>query len=349
KLLDYVRTKNELIYSTVVFDPDAGTMGDSRFNTWRGWKAQVPDDGIDLTVIQPMLNLIHDVLADGDDDMYTYVLQWFKTMLKYPGGRTNIILLLCSDQGVGKGILTDFIIDYVCGSRLTLTASKLSDVCGQFNSIIAGKKFCVLNELSTVKTEWRGLMDKMKALITDKSCIIESKGIDKYPTKNYTNWMICTNNAQSVYLDRSDRRFCVLHPNEKHIGNTAYFKNIVDVCYNQYSGDMFLKFLLSLPDFELSPPPMTGAKMDLIELSKSSGDRFCDIQVRYDGKMVDVTSSRLYRKYRDWCDLEGEKPIANNHFGRYASKAFKKRILHGMSIYTVPTNVHNHQNERMES
>jgi hypothetical protein len=94
KLLQLI-TDNPLkfpLYNKLVFKPMNHGVKKHERNTWSGFKAEERDN-YDLEYIQPILNHIKEVLADGDEHNYKYIMSWLHRILTTPWNKTGIFML----------------------------------------------------------------------------------------------------------------------------------------------------------------------------------------------------------------------------------------------------------------
>jgi len=91
-------------------------------------------------------NHVREVLANGDERIYQYLMDWMAHLLQFP----HIKLLSCvsirESQGCGKSSFFHVFGNQLLGSNYFLVVSNANDVMGQFNSEIESKIFVVFEE-----------------------------------------------------------------------------------------------------------------------------------------------------------------------------------------------------------
>jgi len=196
----------------IVFDPSTLEQKENIFNTWTGFEYSNTTQ-YDNEKIKDFLFHIKDVLADGDEIQYEYILNWIAHMFQKPWKRTNSCLVFKSIQGTGKTIIMD-ILGEMIGKNSYLATNSLDAVLGHFTSSGANKLLVNFNE-----TNWGGdvkMEGKFKSFITDDVYKVEKKGKDPYYIKNLANSIITSNKDWLIAMTKDDRRFNVMEcKNEK--------------------------------------------------------------------------------------------------------------------------------------
>ena len=305
------------------------------FNVWRSYQATETDltklkdstqKGLDL-----ILDLIFKVWADSNQEYYNYILSWLSELI-CGNGPCGVALVIISEQGVGKSKLIE-LLNYVLGKYSIYNAIGVGDITQKFNAYMQGMRLIVVNELCSVKTEFMSNFDKMKSLITDTSITIEPKNIgSKYQIDNIANYILFSNNRDSIIIEDKDRRYAVFKASSFYKGNFAHFANIDKLCKNQKVGDALFTFLKNFhksnEKVELRSIPQTQIKREMRNNSKCSIIQFLDdfdiieykdgrdcedVAVDTDGSLR-IQSSILFAKYRIFCDESNIKPKSSIKF-----------------------------------
>ena len=193
-----------------------------------------------------------------------------------------------------------------------------SAVESQFNDWASRKLMLIFDEV-VARNELYFLKNRIKSLITGDTIRINPKNLAAYDERNHVNLVFLSNELQPNALDASDRRYCVVWTPPKM--EPAYYQAVV-ACRDNGGREAFMDFLLkrSLKAFEpYTPPPLTQAKADLIDLGRPNPERWFlawskgELPVSFKS----CSSDQAYRLYRRWCVIEGEKfPMSKNVFGR---------------------------------
>ena len=232
---------------------------------------------VDMNKIQMFLELIKEVICNNNELVYQYVLNWIAFVVQNPGVKTGIAMVLKGLQGIGKNRFTDTICEIMKGySAKNIT--DINELTGQFNSIVEGKMMIVLNELKNCGDDRLANFNALKSIITDIMIRINEKNQPRRDAENVANFIFCTNNSFPVKIDSGDRRYVVLDCNGKHKGDFDYFKTLCDGFDDEFYDNLLTFFIKrDISTFEVRDIPMTEAKQDLIDASKSPIDQWiCD-------------------------------------------------------------------------
>jgi hypothetical protein len=97
-------------------------------------------------LIQEYSNLIRDVIASNDMISYEYVLNWIAYIIQHPGIKTRTALILKGLERIGKNRFTDVICEMLSGYSES-NVTDMSEMTGNFNSVVENKMLIVLNEV----------------------------------------------------------------------------------------------------------------------------------------------------------------------------------------------------------
>ncbi len=203
-------------YDGVVFLP--GQDIPNYYNLWKGFKVKEKEG--DWTLF---LEHIQNVIADGDDAIFQWVIAWMARIIQDPGGeRPGTSIVLRGEQGTGKGTFVDY-FGKLFGLHY-LAIAHASQVVGRFNHHLKDKVLVFVDE-----GFWAG--DKqaegiIKNLITEPTLTIEQKGKDIVSVKNNVNLIIASNSDWVVPAGPKERRFMVVDVPNHVIQNRTYFRRL---------------------------------------------------------------------------------------------------------------------------
>lgn len=246
------------------------------FSLFQGFKYNVLDT-VDESVIQMYLDLIKDVIANGEENVYNYILNWIANIVQNPGSKNETALVLKGLQGIGKNRFTDVISEMLAGYSAK-NVTEISELTGNFNSVVENKMLIVLNELKNCGDDRLANYNSLKSIITDDSIRINEKNQPRRTAENVANFIFVTNNAFPVKIEAGDRRYVVCACNGKHKGDFDYFTKLCN-SYDKNFYDNLLTFFMKrdLSSFEIRRIPETEAKQDLIDASRTPFDQWiCD-------------------------------------------------------------------------
>ena len=249
---------------------------DNVFSTFQGYKYKVLDK-INYSVIETFINFIHEVICNNNDEAFTYVIGWIANMIQNPGKKNETALVLKGLQGIGKNRFTDIISELTAGYSCK-NVTEINELTGTFNSVVENKMFIVLNEMKNNGDDRLANFNTLKSIITDDVIRINEKNQPRRTAENVANFVFVTNNSFPVKIESGDRRYIVLHCNGKYKGQFEFFKNLMGKCTPEFYDNLLTYFIkYDLSAFNVRCIPMTEAKQDLIEASRTPVDQWiCD-------------------------------------------------------------------------
>ncbi len=224
----------------IPFAPDEHLPADKIFNTFTGFKAK-PVDTDNFEPIESIIAHLRDVLAAGQANLFEYLANWLAHIIQKPREKIGTAIVFQSEQGAGKNIFTDFMIQHVIGPRFAITINDIEQIVGRFNVVMENKLLTVCDEMGNFGGCYK-TNDKLKSLITQAEQNIERKGIDTITVHDYNNYMMQSNNQWSVRVEASDRRYVVIGCGEHRIGDHDYFKALV-ATMTPANANLFLTWL----------------------------------------------------------------------------------------------------------
>jgi len=229
---------------------------------------------VDMAIVNVWLDHMREVICDGDEKIYNYLLQWFAHILSNPRVKTGVVPLVKSAPGCGKNVFVAVFTDYILNQDLTIVTSDAEKIASRFNGISEGKIFLCLDE--AVDSWNRALNNKMKNFITEPRRVIEKKGLEPYTVSDYSNYMYTTNNDFASIIEEGDRRYVCISANSKYKGDREYFDNFVNKLHNMEAGRHLFHYLLSLDlsDFDVGRIPKTTYKKELASKQADSAIEF---------------------------------------------------------------------------
>ena len=228
-----------------------------------------------------MKELVLDVLCDGDQKSYEYVLNWFAYMVQYPSRAAEVALCFRGEKGTGKGTLGRA-ASFLAGSH-GLQISSPEHLVGRFNSHLQN---CIC--LFADEAFWAGDKSgeaKLKQLVTEPTIAYEGKGRDAVTGKNMIHIIMAANGEWVVPagLD-GERRFAVFAVNNKRRGDKAFFGRLNRQMYEQGGIQAMLFELQSRPLGDWAPRDEVPATSALVDQKVMTMD---DIERWWYNKLMD--------------------------------------------------------------
>jgi bifunctional DNA primase/polymerase-like protein/uncharacterized protein DUF5906/primase-like protein len=200
-------------YEGVDLVPDAPCdLPNGNLNLWRGFGIEAKKGGWPL-----LLRHICEVLAAGDRKAAEYILWWTAWGLQHPGERAEVALVLRGGKGSGKGVFGNAVAK--CFGEHALHIFQQSHLTGNFNGHLRSCLFLFVDEAF-----WAG--DKkgegvLKGLITERTLVIEQKGIDAIQWPNRLHVLMVANADWVVPASHDERRFAVFDVSNKYAQGEA--------------------------------------------------------------------------------------------------------------------------------
>jgi hypothetical protein len=161
------------------------------------------DHGKDLSLIY--YHIKHYLCSDNDP-VYNYFISVISDMIRNPGRKLPICIVMNGEGGVGKSFLFDKLFRHLFGDMYGVRSNKIS---GKFNRELENKICFLIEELS--HQENKNVSNIIKDMISNPKIRIERKGIDSYEVENCIRFFICSNGDWSVRIENnnSSRRYLV--------------------------------------------------------------------------------------------------------------------------------------------
>ena len=298
KILSHGSNMNAITVQDMCFYQE----GENIFNIFQGYEYDEIEGEIDLRIIMPFINHIHDVICNNNEDAYRYLISWLAYLFKNPGGKTETAIVLTGMQGCGKNTFTN-VICHLLGTYANDNAT-INDITGKFNNAILYKKLIICNEVKSYIANKVYDGDRMKTLITENTIDINMKFHDSLHQENIANFILISNNFAPIKIEEGDRRYFVLEVSSEHIHDQEYFQNILNSLTDEFYSN-FLTFLMriDISGWDRFNIPLTPAKKAIMEFSKSPYSTF--IQYTISSFIRGFEKVSAFKTYKDWCNENG--------------------------------------------
>ncbi|RHZ84965.1 hypothetical protein Glove_74g167 [Diversispora epigaea] len=323
-LIDRAVTKGLIRYRKINFlpyPPNVIPPKTNFFNLFLGFSAK-PANEINPEIMDPILWHVNNIICNEDQNLNEYIWNWWSFLVQKPEKKPRSICVLKSTlQQCGKNIIVDFIGDKVLGPNLYYATSDLGKILGKFNSLIQGKKLVVMNETSMSSGEWHRFNGHLKSLIVDPKVSIERKGIEPIHLKEYSAFMVTSNQDAPLKIDGGDARIVCFDVSARCRGNIPYFKRLAKILEHPDAPGVVMSYLLNrdLSNWNPQEIPSTKMKTDTIMKQLPNPIRFIiqHINSWSENQVEELICGNLYQDYLTWCGGEGEDRISNNKFGGF--------------------------------
>ncbi len=239
--------------------------GQSKLNYWRPSDVTpAPGD------VSPFLDHVKYLFPDGEEA--SILLDYLAFQVRHPGEKVHWAVLLEGDQGNGKSYFRH-VMQLVLGPH-NVTMVHNDQLHETFTQWQRNTQLIVVEEM--MAKQRMELMNKLKPMITENWCTIREMYRPPYDQPNRFNFLFFTNHRDSILIDNTDRRYCILKSNAPpHPQGNAYYAPLFD--WTRHNGPA-LAFYLANRDLSKFLPkahaPMTAGKRALIAESMLPLDQF---------------------------------------------------------------------------
>lgn len=297
------------------------TTEPNMFSVFQGYDYEELDD-YDENIISVYLNHIRENIANGNEELYNYILNWISYILQNPEGRAGVCLVLTGEQGTGKNTFTNVICNLM--KRYSVrNLTDFGDLVGKFNPFVENNKLIVCNEMSSSDSNLRLNFNALKSIITDDQISVGDKFMPKRIVENVVNLIVLSNFFDPVKVEGGDRRYCVCEVSETHKDDNEYFETIRNACTEEFYQNLFTFFMKrNLEGVNIRTIPNTEIRQALMEASKSSYELFIQDFIKDFKK--GFKTDKAYSYYKMWACNNGfatkKKCVAVNVFGKNIAK-----------------------------
>lgn len=341
-LAKWFKDNTKPIYERIVFKPyhlDA-TLAKKYYNLYEGTRAELLPVSNNYEAIQPVLDHIKNVMVNGNEAHYDWLMQYFAQMIQNPSKKTGVCVVFHGRQGCGKNLIIDAFANGILGRKLSISTSNPEKTFfGHFNGVCLNKILGVCNE---VGSEVYNCMDKLKDLVTAPDMINEKKGVDSIIVENYINLIMTTNNSNPLNISVDDRRIVWFDCSNKYVGNEQYFDKLLTILENDENISAFYHYLkekvnITITNFQKKRPITKGYKR-LQVLNLPSYIRWCKDYVdetpfRTYKEVVILVKKKtdVYNDYKAWCERNKYTALKRDTFFHHLEEEDTgiKKCIHG--------------------
>lgn len=319
----WLQSPQRRTYKGMVFSP--GRDIPDQYNLWRGFSVE-PTPGA-CTLFWQLAE--HGICA-GDPTLFAYVRCYCAHLIQRSWERPEVALILRGGQGTGKNTFVDTLGALV--SHHFRQVNSTDQLTGRFNGHMKGILLLHANEAS-----WGGNKSergKLKAMVTDATVPIDSKGQDIIDIGNYLRLVVSSNEDWPVPIDLDDRRFLVLDVSAVYQQNKNFFEALHQQMNN--GGREALMHELSTIDINVFSPrnkPASPFGADMKIRSADSTTRWLhdvlhanawakgDTMFVQAGSPAEIQKEALFADYQDWARAAADRhPIGRDQFHKTVHK-----------------------------
>ena len=155
-------------------------------------------------------------VVNYDKDVVQHFLNWIAYIVQFRT-RTNTAWLLFGTHGTGKGVLFSEILRPIVGER-NASLVTIQNISEKFTDTTDNKTLVMVDEVSRAEFKSNpGLMNKIKAMVTDDKTISRKFQCPPIPVDNHCNFVFTSNEIIPMDIPPNDRRFNVAPPQREAI------------------------------------------------------------------------------------------------------------------------------------
>ena len=302
-----------------------------KLNLWNGIGID-PEEG-DWKLID---DHVFNVLAGGNKEVYTYILDWCAHTLQYPEKQAGAVLVFRGKKRIGKGLFAHF-LRKLWGQH-GLHISNGEHLTGKFNQHLANT--CLLFADEAFFAGDKKHEGVLKAMITDSTLTIEGKGLGIVQIDNRLKIVMATNEKWAVPTSADDARFLVADVSDCRKGDTEYFSALASQINSYRAKAAFLRDMLNRDISTFHPgtiPDTEGAREQRLYSLDTTSQWFLDClergHIAHTGALMWepwLPSSIIFDSYLDFCDRQKiSNRLSANKLGRWLGNEIG---LHNKSV-----------------
>lgn len=265
----WLKWPRRLEYAKLVYEPGESKVLGSDLNTWPGWGCEAKKGDV-----KPFYKLIN-YLFQRDAKNIPWFMQWLAYPIQNPGVKLyTSVLVHGRTHGTGKSFI-GVIMSRLYGRNYSEIGSE--DLESQFNEWAVSKQFIMGEEITG--GDKRRDADKIKRIITRELLSVNSKYQPVYTIRDCVNYYLTSQHPDALFIEPTDRRFFIVEAPDEALSRDTYRE--IDEWKDSEAGPSALLHHL-LHDVDCSefdpkdPAPHTDAKADMLHLSLSDLDQFCE-------------------------------------------------------------------------
>ena len=308
----------------VSFDPSGQHARPDVFNLWRGFAVE-PRPG----QWEMMEGHIKNVICNSQQDHYDYLMDWLARMVQRPAEQGEVAVVMCGDEGTGKGTLARAMFRILGQHALVISNSR--HLIGNFNAHLRDCVFLFADEAFFAGD--RQHVSVLKSIITEPYLTIEAKYQNAVQAPNFLQLMMASNEEWVVPASLGARRFFVLEVSDAKKDDHEYFASIsAEMEAGGYEAMLHDLLQRDLTGFNVRRIPATDGLQQQKKLSLGTSDAWwSDVLHRgyvFRSKLglesifgewhEEIATELLYASYMEFAERRRERhPMGRETFGRF--------------------------------
>ncbi len=319
----WLKDSNMRYYDDVQVFPPPLKCPSNIFNLWTCFDMEkIENYENDEEAIEFFKNHIK-IMCNHEEVVYDYILKWIAQMIQYPAIKSGIVPTFIAKQGAGKGSIFNLLEKLLGKSKTLYTSTPSQNVWGKFNGLMTNALLVNLDELK--KKEFNGSDDVYKSLVTEPTLNINEKGQKQKRMNSFHRLINTTNNGDSQYFPKDNRRDVVTQSSNELIGNHDYFNKYYAYLDNIDAMKSVFEYFKSIPNldkFRNIKKPKTKYQQNMEDETVDPVESWLRdfIKNNYKEEEVEVDKSTLYLSFNEFI-----KKYYPEH--KYTKCNFSKKLI----------------------
>jgi len=278
----------------ITFMPNKPKKHNDCFNTWQGWAKEAIEG--DWSFFKSHLL---EVICNKDKNHYDWIMDWMADAIQEPMNPKGCAIVMKGEEGCGKGTLANMFGELFGNHYRHVTHE--DHLTGKFNSHLAEAQLIFADEVTYGGT--KKVAGVLKSLVTERSLMVERKGIDPTAYRNVSRLLIASNEAWFIPAGPQSRRWFVLDVPNTRVGDTRYFGEIKTQMENGGYEAMYHELAERKIENDLRQAPVTELLMDQRARSSVSNSVVEWWTNQIELGSIDVPQDAEFGEEEDWPEV----------------------------------------------
>ena len=322
-LTEWFKDWDKRVYSRFDVYPKEDLCPPGVYNLWQPFDSathQYDDESDELCKKGLAYFTNHLYLVSGENEsIFNFIELWLSQTIQYPEHK-SVEIILYGQEGCGKGLLMQFLQTIFGREKVWDCIDPQNQIFGRFNNLMEKAFIVCLNEAN--KSNYFNNNDKKKALITEPTITIDTKGMSSHTINSYHRFISCTNNCDSTVP--SERRNCFVEMSNKMVDNTEYFKTGFMYANDKNVAKAIYDYYMQLPTkkkINKEDIPKSEYHAEVMEANKNPMLLWLYDYCQLEPNSHFIPTNQLATNYRDWLDQNHiKREVYNTRFGIELSK-----------------------------
>lgn len=269
---EWLKWSDHNVVTRLAYLPGCSQVGEdskgSYYNTWTdcGVEAKTGCD------IKPFLDVYKNAIPDTE--VRQLLLESLAWMIQNRDSKLDKAFLLIGGQvGTGKSLLVQ-IMGEIVGYK-NYSSIGVEDFTSSFNSPFTSKEIILMDDVVKMP---KAVAGKFRRYVTDKTILVNTKGLVQYDVDNQAVWFLTANKYRALPMDENERRVLVVDftPVRHYPTGHEWWNKFIS--WLEHGGYGIIRAWLEELDISgYDPnfmPPMNEAKLKVQEATRTSEEQF---------------------------------------------------------------------------